>query len=159
MKIKGEAIGSPSEQVVVFTRGDRDIVIKARPLLKEDYDLFDKMVPEPKPGTIRKPNQKPVLDFESKGYLAKLEKYAEKRTSWMMIRSLSATPDIEWEQVDMSDPATWHLYEKELTDSGFSMLERGRIMEIIITACGLDCEKIEEATQAFLATQDQAQEE
>jgi hypothetical protein len=76
----------------------------------------------------------------------------------MILKSLSATEGLEWEQVDMSKPETWHNYGDELVSSGFSPAEIFAITEAVMTACGLNQKKIDEATERFLAGQQVLQE-
>ena len=43
------------------------------------------------------------------------------------------------------------LYEEELKEGGFSELERSMILQKVLIACGLNQDKVEEATKRFLA--------
>lgn len=149
MKIKGKAIEAPSEEVIVFPRESGNIVFKARPV--SNYEDFNKICPEPLPRATMSPGGETSLDVEDPGYKKALDTWAEQKTHWMIIKSLDATDDIEWETVNMSDPATYKNYIQELEDSGITAMESAKLFEIIQTACGLNQDKIDEATAAFLA--------
>ena len=87
----------------------------------------------------------------SKDFLEKLDHYAELRSTWMILKSLSATPGLEWETVKADEPETWTNFQKEFEETGISPVEASRIMNAVTTACGLDQTKIDEATERFLA--------
>jgi hypothetical protein len=148
MKINGRKLDKIIE-VLVIPRQDGDIVFKAQPVT--DYTEFSALCPEPKPPMIKHRDGIDRPDFEDKDYKAALDNYATRRTDWMILTSLSATEGIEWEDVCMSDPSTWHLYTKELGKSGLANAEINRIINLVISANGLDQKKIDEATKAFLA--------
>ena len=154
MLIKGVKITPPKDRVVVFPREDQeDIVLTIRAVL--DYSRFEELCPVPRPPTTRRPNQAPVSNTEAPKFLAALDAHSLKRSHWMIIQSLSATDGIEWEIVDHNDPETWHLYDQELRTSGFSLGEIGRIFEEVNAVSGIDQERVDEATRAFLATREE----
>lgn len=66
------------------------------------------------------------------------------------MKSLEATPDLEWENVDVEDPNTWNNFRQEMTDSGFSAIEINRVIAECLNVNALNEEKIEEARQRFL---------
>ena len=149
MKIKGKTIEAPSEEVIVFPRKSGNLVFKAKPV--QNYDDFDKICPEPKAGTLMRPGGETAEDVEDPAYKKALEDWASYKTHWMILQSLSATEGLEWDTVDMSKPETYSNYIKELEDSGVTAIEVSRLFEIMQTACGLNQDKIDEATNAFLA--------
>jgi hypothetical protein len=129
-----------------------DLVFKARAIL--DYSEFEALCPEPQPPMIRKRGEtvdRPDLD-DLKFKQAK-QRYARQRTFWLVIKSLEATPDLEWEQVKLNDPDTWPKYETELREAGLTDQEVARIIQMVIGVNGLDDEKYEQAKKAFLAGQ------
>ena len=149
MKYAGKEISGPSTEVVVIPRSDGDLVFRAKAVL--DYGDFEKLCPTPEaPPVIHKGGAK-GFDTEDKVYLEAMDVWSSAKTNWMILKSLQATDELEWETVDMSDPATWGNYETELASSGFSPAEVFRIVGIVITACGLNQQKIDEATERFLA--------
>jgi len=149
MKIKGKSIDQPSEEVIVFPRGDGNLVFRAKPVT--NYKDFDKICPEPKPRGTMKPGGVVSQDIEDPEYKKAMEDWATSKTHWMILKSLEATEDLEWETVNMSDPSTYENYVKELEESGLTAVEASKLFEIVQVACGLNQDKIDEATKAFLA--------
>jgi hypothetical protein len=155
MKIKGKTISGPSEQLVVIPRDDGNIVIRSRAVL--DFEPFMKINPQPEPPKKMFPGGVETSNVEDPDYLKKIAVWASSKTDWMFIKSLEATPDLTWDTVDKSDPKTWSNYRVEL-ESVFTPGEVGKILEVVMTACGLNQDKIDEATKLFLAGQEAGQE-
>jgi hypothetical protein len=153
MKIHGKKI-SANIEVVVIPRQDGDIVFQAQAVL--DYSDFEKLNPRPVPPEIMRPGGVKALDVEDKVFNEKIFEWAQQKTSWMVLKSLQATPGLEWETVNLSDPSTWANYAKEMTESGLTPAEIARVVDCVTTACGLNQKKIDEATQRFLAGRPQA---
>lgn len=153
MKIHGKEITKPSVEVIVIPRKDGDLVFKAEPVL--DFTRFDELCPRPLPPDITRPGEEPVPDYEDSKYLKKIEEYAKKRMAWMFITSLSATKGLEWDTINLSDSETWLNYEKELENSGLTVIEYSKLIEVVTKANGLNQDKIDEATKRFLASQGQ----
>lgn len=152
MKIHGKSLREPTTLSLYLPRGDEEVIeIKAKAVLS--YDEFHKLLPIPVPpiqiarGKGKQPN------FQDPGYLAELENYGKRKSTWMILQSLTATPGLTWEQIDLSAPHTWDLFEKELTDSGFSDIERQRILTLVMDANCLNESKLEEARERFLSGQ------
>jgi hypothetical protein len=149
MKIKGKKIIGPNKEVIAIPRGNGDdIILVAEAVL--DHSPFDKLCPVPKP-RIKKIDGQDIPDLSDKSYNDKIQKYSEKKTTWLILTSLKATPELEWEQVDLNDPSTWLLFRKELRESGFSDMEVNRIINGALSAQGLNEAKIEAARDRFLA--------
>ena len=158
MKIKGKKIEGANEALIVIPRGSGDdIILKAKAVL--DMDTFEKMCPPPEPPKKMLPGGKKVSNPKSKGYLKEVQSYGEKRLIYMVLMSLQATEDLEWETVDMSDHTTWNNLRKELRDSGFSDVEVSRIIGECINVNALNDEKIEEARERFLLEAQEPEEE
>lgn len=148
MKIKGKKILGANREIIAIPRGEGDdIVFIAEAVL--DHKLFDKLCPVPKP-QLKKIDGVDVPDFDDKNYKKNILRYSEKKTTWLILTALKATPELEWEQVNFNDPSTWALFRKELNDSGFSDLEVNRIINGALTAQGLNEAKIEAARDRFL---------
>lgn len=150
MKINGQKIDGPAPEVVVIPRGDSELVIKAKPVL--DFESFEKINPVPIPPKKMFPGGVESVNVEDPTYKKKLEDWAQQKSDWMILQSLSATEGLEWENVDVSDPKTWKNFREELSQT-FTPGEVAKIIEIVMVACGLNQDKIEEATKRFLATQ------
>ena len=152
MKYKGKKVEGPNEEVVVIPRGNdvEDFIFICRAV--PDYDDFDQLVKEPKPRSIVRAGEtksSPLLDEPE--YKEKLKKYELQRLSWLIIQSLKATEDLEWDTIDFNNPETWDNYDEELRASGFSSIEVGRIIRGVMIANSLDQRKVDEARQHFLA--------
>lgn len=149
MRIKGKKIEGANEEILVLPRPDGDIVFIARGIL--DMSEFDKLCPEPKAPLLTKRNGVTIEDVTDKKYKKQVDDYGKKRMAYMIIKSLEATKDLEWEDVDLSDSSTWLNYEQEFKDSGFSQIEINRIITTVFTANSLNEKKLEEAREHFLA--------
>ncbi len=154
MKMNGRKLSGPSTEVVVIPKRDGELVFKAQAVLS--YEDFYKLCPKPIPPTIVRPGGIKSQNTEDKDYLKAIEAWAANQTSWMILQSLKATPELEWETVDPVQPNTWDNYQKELKAAGLSDPEINRIVMCVIDANGLNNKKIDEATAAFLASQEKA---
>jgi hypothetical protein len=157
MKINGRKISEPNKEYIAIPRGNgEDIVFIAQAII--DGSEFEKLCPVPKP-PLRKINGEDIPNLKDDNYLKKIDKYAKQRLAWMILTSLASTEGLEWEQVDLGDHSTWHLYEKELRDSGFSTTEIQRIINGVLNVNCLNEEKVEEARARFLLTLQKQQSE
>ena len=156
MKINGKELDGPQVQTLVIPRGDEEIVIKAKAVL--DYEAFNKLNPVPTPPKKVFPGGEEQIDIENPAYMDKLEEWAQSKTDWMILKSLEATEGLTWDTVDRADPKTWKNYKDEMAKC-FTPAEAARIINLVTIACGLDEEKIQEATKRFLATQAAPQDE
>jgi hypothetical protein len=150
MKLFDKTVDAMPEEVVVIPRQTGDLIFKAKPVL--DYSEFDALCPRPKPKLRVLASGEQMPQTESKDFQEALSEYATRRFNWMILKSLEATPGLQWDTVKMDDPNTWAGYEKELGDV-LSSLQVAKIIGIVIAACGLDENKIAEATKSFLAGQ------
>jgi hypothetical protein len=151
MRIQGQELKGPNEELIVIPRGDNQIVLKARAVL--DYSEFEKLCPEPKAPWIVKPGGVKEQNYKDVTYTAAVRQRITKQTFFMFIKSLEATPGLEWDTINMTDPSTWLNFEKELESSGFSSIERNIITRAVLIANNLDEAKIEEARQRFIQSQ------
>jgi hypothetical protein len=149
MKIKGREIKTPNQVIIAIPRGDgNDIVFKAQAIL--DHGELEKLCPRPTPPEMLQRGVGKVQNVEDPIYKGELQAWAKRAMAWRIVKSLSATPDLEWETVKLEDATTWENWEKELTEAGFSDYEKQRILNGVSEANGLDEEKIEIARQRFL---------
>ena len=152
MKIKGKKIEGANVEVVVIPRGNgvEDIVFKCQAIL--DMKDFDALCPMPEaPGIILAGGRR-AKDTENLVFKEELEQYGKKRVSWMLINSLRATEGLEWETVVYNNSDTWNNYERELRDSGFTEGEIARIITGVMTANGLNEDRIQEARERFFTS-------
>lgn len=155
MKIAGKKLSEASKVNIVLPRTDGDIVLIAKGITS--YKEFMDICPIPKPPVIKTPKGETKLDITDEAYVELRNKWAEKKTAWMIIKSLEDTPGLEWETVKSDDPDTYLNYLEELQNSGFTEAELNRIMDKILLANGINAEMIEEAEKRFLAGQVQGQ--
>jgi len=155
MKIQGIDLNTPRVETLVIPRGETNIVFKAQAVL--DLNDFDKICPTPEAPERHFPGGKTGLALDDPQYLKEMDEWSTRKWYWTCLKSLEATENLEWDSVDMSDPSTYENFEEELTKAGFSQLEKQRIVQLIITACGLNQTKIDEATESFLAGEQEAQ--
>ncbi len=152
MKINGLIIEGPRPEVIVIPKNGVEYVFKAAPVLS--FKPFEDMCPVPNPPEIIKKGGAKSYDFEDKTYNDAIIEWAGRKNSWMILESLKATEGLEWDEVKEGDPETWSNYRTELAKC-FTDPEIVQIINIVHIACGLNQEKIEEATARFLATEDQ----
>ena len=150
MKMHGKKIEGPNMEIVVIPRSTGNLVFRAQAVL--DYEEFEALCPAPKPREIIKPGGERTLALNEKSYQDALQEWASRKTDWMVLKSLQATEGLEWETVNMDDSGTWANYQNELKEASLSPPEIARIVNAVTVACGLDQRKIDEATEAFLAT-------
>lgn len=112
MRIKGKTITPPDPVIVALPRKDEDIIFTCGPVL--DYEEFEALYPAPKPPLVMRPGKANYSDTEDPEFLRAMEIYAERKTDWMILKSLSYTEDLEWDTVDMKDPNTWANYRQEM---------------------------------------------
>ena len=156
MRLKGKKIEGPNREIIAIPRGDGDdIVFIAQAVL--EMEPFEKMCPPPIP-PIRKIKGKNIPNLKDKNYEIALDTYATKRMAWMVLTSLEATPELEWETVDVSDSSTWMNFRDELKDAGFSDIEVNRVVAGVVSVNALSEAKIGAARDRFLLPQ-QAQED
>ena len=153
MKLNGKKVQGSNIELIVIPRGgdEPDVVLQATAVL--DYAPFNTMCPEPKPpGKVVKGGAK-EYNLEDPGYKEAVALYHQRKTSWMILQSLKATPGLEWETVKEGEFRTWTNYEQELKDSGFSHVEIQRIVIGVLNANCLNEARIEEARANFLRGQ------
>lgn len=153
MKLAGKKLEGPNVEAIVLPRGDGEpIVFYAQAIM--DFEPFEQLCPRPKAPTIVKRGGQKSQNTEDPNFKLALEQYSRKRFAWIILTSLrQGTSSLEWETVDYGNQNTWLNYEKELRESGFSDVEIGRIHRGCLIANALDDDKLDEARNAFLASQ------
>ena len=151
MKIQGKKIEGANREIIPIPRGEgNDIIFIAEAVL--DMEPFTAMCPDP---LVPKRNIKgeDIPNFKDKEYLRQVDAHAAKRLAWIVLKSLEATPELEWEKVDLSDPSTWILFREEMKSSGFSDIEINRVVNSVVSVNGLSQEKVDAARERFLHSQ------
>ncbi len=150
MKLKGKKISAPSPVHLTLFREDGNVVLTAQAVL--NYKEFDKLCPAPKPPLEMKPNGEQKKVFDDPDYKIRMGEYANKRINYLIIKSLSATTDLEWETISLDDPATWDNLEKELEDV-FTEGEREKIYTLVNEANNPTEKRRKEAVDHFALSQ------
>jgi len=153
MLYKGQKVDPTQVEYIVIPRKPENLVFTAQSVI--DYTEFEQLCPEPDVPVMQFAGGESRENPEHPEYIKKQGIWATRRTQWMILQSLKASKDLVWEEVKYDDPETWHLYEKELQESGLNPMEINRIVLGVISACGMNQERIDAATQAFLVTREQ----
>jgi hypothetical protein len=150
MKLRGKTPGVHVEPIIL-PRPDGDLEFQARAI--DDFDAFEQLCPMPQPPEKILPGNIRVKNVEDMNYLKAVNSYSEKRVAYMVVKGLSdGTEGLEWEQVKLNDFNTWHLFRKELRDSGLSDIEINRVVAGVMVANSLSERAVEEARKRFLAS-------
>lgn len=153
IKLKGQPLKLPVPEVVVLPRGNDKIVFTLGPVL--DYTDFDKLMPRPQPKVRMHAGGRTEMITDSDEFRKEWSDYSEKRMAYMAVVSLSATPDLTWERVNILNPETWAEWRTELAESGLTEGEINYIQIKIFEANSLTETRLDEARKNFLAS-DQA---
>jgi hypothetical protein len=129
---------------------NNDIIFKATAVLS--FENFEKICPPPKPPISKRPGGESFQNVENSEFKIKELQFNVNRTNWLIVESLKATEDLEWETIKPDDPETWANWEKELGDFGLNWKEIGVVRQGIWKANALDDAKLEEAKKRFLAS-------
>lgn len=153
MKFQGKKIDGPKPEFIVIPRGENiedAVIFKAEAVL--DYAEFNQLCPEPKPPTIMYRDGRKVLDTNDPKFKQSIDRHAERRMAWMVLKSLRNTPDLEWETVDYNNPETWMNYRKELEET-FTQYECTLIIGGVMSANSMNEERMKQARETFLRSQ------
>jgi hypothetical protein len=154
MRLGGKKPPANVKTLVLPREGGEPVVLKAGAVTS--MEQFEKLCPDPVAPSIRKNDGTVVPDLNDVNYKLALAQMGSRRLDYIVIKSLEATPDLTWENVDINNPETWHNWRKECQDSGFSVFEVNRIVGLAIESNSLSEEGLEEARKSFLAGQAQA---
>ena len=124
MKIAGIDPNSLSREILlVLPRGESQIVFRAKGL--KDMSEFNAICPLPKPpGKLTKDGFVPNNNDPT--YQQVLTQWSAKRLGFMVVKTLEPT-EIEWDTVDIANPATWANWENDLKNGGLSQFECNRV--------------------------------
>jgi len=150
MKFKGKNIEGGNEKIVPILRTDENIIFVVKSI--RSYASFEALCPRPEPPKVTLPGGRIRSNVEDKNYSKALDLYASMRTAWIFLESTKESPNIEWESVNKEVPETWVNWQTELTTSGFTEDEIGRILTAVLEVNGLSESMVEAARQSFLAT-------
>ena len=151
MKINGVRPDTPNEVIIPIPRGDAPpFVFIARAVTS--WDLFYDQAPVPKAATIEKPGKEPQPNFNDPTYKKAVEKRSELWHAFLIVQSLIATPNLEWETIDLNVVESYVGYETELKQAFFSDTEISRIIAGCHEANAMNDDAIEKARADFLAS-------
>jgi len=150
MRLNGEQVRNDNIQVVVIPRQKRDLVFLFKPVI--DQSRFEEIGPKmPKPPVIMLPGGEKRVDTDDPDYHKKVMAYVNQKNSWMFLESISATPELEWDNIDLNDSSTWDRVESELKTSEFTEQEIKLLYEGYAKANAFDDDQLEAAKNRFLA--------
>jgi hypothetical protein len=144
MKIAGEEVSGPNEEVLVLPRLNGDIIIRAKAVL--DMDPFYAMCPEPKAKAMLVKGGW-TKDTKSQSYKDSVKQHSMMRFAYIALNSLY---EFEWDTVDLDRPDTWLNYEADLKNAGLTQIECNRITLCVMQANSLDEDKLQQARDSFL---------
>lgn len=157
MKLNGKTAGIRREPIV-FPRDSGNIVLWAE--AQASFKPFNEMCPMPEPPEYKQPGNKGTIkDVNDPAYLQAMEKRSEIFTHWLVVASISNTPELEWEQVKLTGNMafkTWEKWQEELRDFGLCELEIVRVLNMVTKVNALGSEELDEAVESFLAESAQA---
>lgn len=155
MKINGMVFDGPKPQPCVIPVGDTQIAFMITPVLEDEEFLT--LYPRPTPPKGRDNKGKETINVEHPTYLDALGKWGTTRMNWLYLKALERTEGLEWETIKMDDPSTYANLDVELKQAGIPEGYIDALKYRIIQVCGLDPDRIEEATKRFLADRELAQ--
>jgi hypothetical protein len=149
MKINGKKVSEANELVVVIPRHNQDdLIFRFRAVL--DVDAFHKLVKMPEAPIVYR-GAEPERDMEHPAYVSAVQDYVMKHTNYVFLVSLmSGSPHIEFETVNIEDPATWDNFRTEMRQAGLTTAEINTLVRAAREVNGVDPEKIKDATKSFL---------
>jgi hypothetical protein len=136
----------PVEEVLVFPKGDQQLVFRATGL--GSLEDFERLCPEPVP-PMKLTKEGKVADTEDKDYVAAISGHQKLRSAYLIVNSLRPS-EIEWDTVKLDAPATWANWDKDLKNAGLSQIECNRIQSLVWEANCLDEKKLQKARELFL---------
>ena len=155
MKMNGLSFDGPKPVTCVIPIGNQELVFTIKPVVS--YEEFDEVCPRPEPpgGIDGKGNKE--KNYKHPTYLEAVDVYSQRRMDWMYLKALEDTEGLEWETVDMKNPETFQNFAKEMEEAGVPVQYIDHFKFKIIQICGLDPQRIDEATERFLASREQEQ--
>ena len=159
MRINGLSVAPPPIKTLVFPgrlEGGVDLVLKFQPVLNLKH--FDEEIfKRPDPPIIKYADGRIQRDINDIDYQKAVDEWATARVNYMVLKSIEATPGIEWDTVKESDSSTWGNYREEL-ESVLSETEIAMVIRTVNEVSCMDQSMIDEATKSFLAKEQELQE-
>lgn len=149
MKMNGVKLDVRAVEYTVIPRASGNIVFKSQAV--PELDAYDEKFPAPVAPTRTIKGGTTMVVTDDPEYMKALTDWATNKSDWMFIMSLSATEWLEWERVDLNNPATFKEWRAELKEAGFTVAELIRIVNDVQAANGMNQKRIDEAQADFLA--------
>lgn len=154
MKLQGKTLQGPKPVECKIHREDEDFIFTCGPVL--NFDEFLKLCPEPKPPLKTIVGQGKIQVTDDPRYLLKVEAHNELRIAYMMVRSISFTPGLEWSLVKIDNPDTWLKYKEELQNV-LTQAEFNKLISAVFEANNPTEKKRKEALENFTSTEENPQ--
>lgn len=155
MKIAGQELAGElaqlNEEILVLPRKQSQIILTARALA--DMDEFNALMPQPMAPQIFRKGKGWGQNNKDKNYVSEMTRFGECKLAWMVLKSLEPS-EIEWDTVDMAQPATWKNWETDLRNSSFTQHECNLVLELVLDANQLNESKLEQARELFVLGQE-----
>lgn len=157
MKYKGQHIVSrPKREILAFFQGESKEPIGFVLEAVVDYKEYEERFPTPKPRPMLKAGGERTFDYDNPDFKQSWSQWHTDRINWLILKTLSATPELEWETVDPSDPKTWPNFQNELKEAGFNPAEIEHLKARAITINNIDESMMKQARDRFLVSQGEA---
>jgi hypothetical protein len=149
MKLKGLNISERPYDEAQFDVLGQKVTFRAK--VVSDYSDFKAAVPEPQPPVTVDRTGVKTKNPRHPDYIKKMEKYNEQQTVFMLMDSLSATPDLEWTLLDLAEPTTltFDNLQEEFTSAGFPLATTSKIINLASAANGLTERIVDSARESF----------
>lgn len=152
MKIGGRVVDGPKKTMLVLPRDDGDIVFNFIAVV--DDSEFDKIFPEPEPpSSFNVKLQQTIKRYDDPAYKAKNLARMKAKNAWVFLKSI-APSNIEWDTVNLEDPATWENWQTDLKAAGFSINEVNTIFDNFAKTNMVTESMLDEARNRFLASRE-----
>lgn len=152
MQLNGQKVKNDNRVLVVIPRTSGDLGFYFQPVLETEEEYLEKYS-LPKAPMIREPRKPPYPDYNDSGYKEAVLEHQRRRLAYNFLVSISATPTLMWDTVDLEKPETWVNWQKEMTEAGFTQSEQNLLFEGYMKANTLSDEYVAKATQNFLLLQ------
>ncbi len=141
-----------SEDVLVLPRGGERIVFKAAAIAS--YDEFYDRCPYPKPPTKLVKGQ--AVEDRNADFAMAEKNWYDKKVGFLVFKTLEPSR-IEWDTLKTDDSQTWPRWHEDLASGGLLPREIDWIWQLVQRVNALDESMLQQARDAFLLGQAQAQ--
>lgn len=155
MKICGQGPLPVPSEVIPFQRYDEKgklnlLCIKLTAV--DSYDEFEAICPEPKPLIKEYPDGRQEPYLEDPNFKEAFMEHHKLKHTWAFMQAFRDNPGMQWEDVDPTNPKTWHLCEKELR-AWFLPAEMIQLANKWAELSGISTDRITKLRDGFLSGQ------